>query len=202
MRDSILAALDFKLSAGQITSADHSSARRGIWAAFAKFGMGPNARSNGASLSGIVADFNPPAEPSSTSIQIDVSPNLEIPDNKSTGVSSVLAVPQPGQLARVTVSVDIQHPFIGDLRVALVSPAGTTVVLPYVVLPHQHVPLHEGRRHDPLRKRLLDIHLSYRHRQPLESPYWRNQVAIGILLVVHQQPQHDVHLDSMSRMSI
>ena len=129
MRDSILAALDFKLAAGQLTSGEHSTARQGVWAVFAKFGMGPNARSNGASLSGIVADFNPPVEPISTSVQVEVSPNVSIPDNQSAGVTSVLAVPQSGRIARLTVSVDIQHPFIGDLKVALITPQGTTVAL-------------------------------------------------------------------------
>jgi extracellular elastinolytic metalloproteinase len=60
MRDSILAALDAMLTAGELGSDDHSAAQDGIWAAFAKFGMGPDAHSNGASLSGIIADFNKP----------------------------------------------------------------------------------------------------------------------------------------------
>ena len=60
LHDSILAALDAMLNSGQLDSGEHSEARNGIWTAFAKFGMGPNARSNGASLSGIVADFTTP----------------------------------------------------------------------------------------------------------------------------------------------
>ena len=60
MRDSILAALDAMLTAEKLDSGEHVGARGGIWTAFAKFGMGPGARSNGASLSGIVADFNTP----------------------------------------------------------------------------------------------------------------------------------------------
>jgi extracellular elastinolytic metalloproteinase len=56
-RDSILAALDAMLTSGKLSPDEHSTAQNGIWAAFAKFGMGPRARSNGASLSGIVADF-------------------------------------------------------------------------------------------------------------------------------------------------
>jgi extracellular elastinolytic metalloproteinase len=57
MRDAILNALDGRLKAGQLTSDEHASARSGIWKAFAKFGMGPRARSNGAYLHGIVPDF-------------------------------------------------------------------------------------------------------------------------------------------------
>ena len=60
MRDAILQALDHKQSSGQLSLPDALTAKKGIWAAFAKFGMGPGARSNGAQLSGIVADFNLP----------------------------------------------------------------------------------------------------------------------------------------------
>ncbi len=60
MRDSILAALDDMLTAEKLDPDAHAAARSGIWTAFAKFGMGPGARSNGASLSGIVADFDTP----------------------------------------------------------------------------------------------------------------------------------------------
>ena len=61
MRDSILTALGDQFAAGQVTAAEHATRLAGIWEAFAKFGMGPNAQSNGASLSGIVADFSTPA---------------------------------------------------------------------------------------------------------------------------------------------
>ena len=63
MRDSILLALDDLLGAGQISESTHLTALRGIWRAFARFGMGPGAQSDGAQLTGIVADFNmPPLE--------------------------------------------------------------------------------------------------------------------------------------------
>jgi extracellular elastinolytic metalloproteinase len=60
MRDSILTALDDKLESNQITAEKYNELRRAIWRAFAKFGMGPQAQSNGSSLNGILADFNPP----------------------------------------------------------------------------------------------------------------------------------------------
>jgi extracellular elastinolytic metalloproteinase len=60
MRDSILAALDAMLASGKLGSDEHSTAQSGIWDAFAKFGMGPGAQSNGSSLQGIVADFSTP----------------------------------------------------------------------------------------------------------------------------------------------
>lgn len=130
MRDAIFAALDNKLAAGQLRANEHSAARRDIWAVFAKFGMGPNARSNGASLSGIVPHFQPPGEDiPGPGVQVETSPNLAIPDNQRAGVVSVLAVPRAGRITRVAVSVDIAHTYIGDLHVSLTSPGGSTIVL-------------------------------------------------------------------------
>lgn len=60
MRDAILAALDNMLAAEQVHENRHGEATDGIWAAFAKFGMGPGAASNGAQLTGIRADFDVP----------------------------------------------------------------------------------------------------------------------------------------------
>jgi subtilisin-like proprotein convertase family protein len=96
---------------------------------FAKFGMGPKARSNRASLAGIVADFNPPATVPLSSVSVQSTPNAAIPDNRAAGISSVISIPQTGRLQRITVSVDIKHTFIGDLVVSLQSAVGTRVVL-------------------------------------------------------------------------
>jgi extracellular elastinolytic metalloproteinase len=63
MRDAILAALDGKLTADQLDRAGHHAARRGIWTAFARFGMGPAADCVGATLLGIQADFDLPDLP-------------------------------------------------------------------------------------------------------------------------------------------
>jgi extracellular elastinolytic metalloproteinase len=60
MRDAILAALDAKRDAGQLGDDEHASAHAGLWGAFARFGMGVGARSDGASLEGIVADDSVP----------------------------------------------------------------------------------------------------------------------------------------------
>jgi extracellular elastinolytic metalloproteinase len=59
-RDAIVRALDHKHAAGQLNLQEYATAWRGVWEAFAKFGMGPAARSNGPELSGIVADFTVP----------------------------------------------------------------------------------------------------------------------------------------------
>jgi subtilisin-like proprotein convertase family protein len=131
-RDAILRALDGKRAAGQLTPAQFDAALRGAWAAFAKFGMGPNARSNGATLSGIVADFNvppPTVPPTAPTVKVEGSPNLAIPDNTAAGISHVLSVANEGRIQRLTVSVDIAHTFIGDLTVKLVAPTGKTAVL-------------------------------------------------------------------------
>ncbi len=61
MRDAILAAADTKAASTGMAEADRSALSSGVWAAFAKFGMGPKAASNGAQLSGIVSDTQMPA---------------------------------------------------------------------------------------------------------------------------------------------
>ena len=133
VRDAILRALDNKRAAGQLTQSEHTEARRGIWTAFAKFGMGHRASSNGPSLSGVIGNFELPPDPDQPGIgigiHVEAMPNLPIPDNQPAGVSSVLTVQEAGPITRLTVSVDIEHPFIGDLRVSLTTPGGRTVVL-------------------------------------------------------------------------
>lgn len=62
-RDAILNALDDHLTANQINKNDFTKIQKSVWEAFVKFGMGPNAHSNGAQLSGIVPDFNMPNLP-------------------------------------------------------------------------------------------------------------------------------------------
>jgi extracellular elastinolytic metalloproteinase len=57
-RDAILRALDNMKDANQLNQDEYIAARNGIKKAFAKFGMGPGASSDGPQLSGIVADFN------------------------------------------------------------------------------------------------------------------------------------------------
>jgi extracellular elastinolytic metalloproteinase len=61
-RDGILNALDDLLEVGRMSAADHQIARRAAWETFARYGMGPNARSIGASLLGIEADFDVPLD--------------------------------------------------------------------------------------------------------------------------------------------
>src|SRR5262249_42962521 len=58
-----------------------------------------------------------------------VSPNLAIPDNDTTGVTSTLTYTETGTVASVRVRVNITHTYQGDLEVALIGPDNTTVLL-------------------------------------------------------------------------
>jgi len=53
------------------------------------------------------------------------TPHAAIPDNDAGGISSSISVTQHIEIERVDVRLDIAHPFIGDLSVALESPSGT-----------------------------------------------------------------------------
>ena len=129
MRDSILSALDNKLAGGQLSTDEHTTARRQIWEVFARFGMGINAKSDGAGLTGIVADTSVPQEVTGPQVSMESTPSLEIPDRDPSGISDSLNVSQTGTVRRLSVFVDIRHTFIGDLRVNLVSPERTSVFL-------------------------------------------------------------------------
>jgi M6 family metalloprotease-like protein len=59
----------------------------------------------------------------------EASPNLAIPDNNPTGVSSTIAIGRAGTVGQLKVAVDITHTYIGDLRIEVSSPAGRSVVL-------------------------------------------------------------------------
>jgi extracellular elastinolytic metalloproteinase len=61
MRDAILRALSDLNARGKLDDADFKKARRAVWEAFARFGMGENARSNGPSLEGVLGDNTIPA---------------------------------------------------------------------------------------------------------------------------------------------
>ncbi|WP_372795262.1 reprolysin-like metallopeptidase, partial [Lutibacter sp.] len=54
---------------------------------------------------------------------------LGIPDNNFTGASSILNVTDDKTITDVNVTVNITHPWIGDLTLTLISPKGTSVIL-------------------------------------------------------------------------
>ena len=70
-------------------------------------------------------------EPASefTIVRNESSPYLAIPDNQADGVDSVIYVAEEGVLKDIYVGVAIEHTYIGDLRVALNSPGGESVIL-------------------------------------------------------------------------
>jgi len=56
--------------------------------------------------------------------------NLAVPDNNATGVTNTRAVSGlAGVVTKVTVTVNVTHPYISDLVIDLTSPSGTTVTL-------------------------------------------------------------------------
>lgn len=54
---------------------------------------------------------------------------IDIPDNNAAGIESRIVVPPAGTASAVEVSVDIRHPYRGDLVVKLVCPDGTVTTL-------------------------------------------------------------------------
>lgn len=57
------------------------------------------------------------------------APNMAIPDNDSNGISDSLSFSSPALVSDVKVTVDIEHSYVGDLKVSLISPSGNEVVL-------------------------------------------------------------------------
>ena len=56
---------------------------------------------------------------------------LNIPDNNSTGVTSVISIPgnEVLNITDLNVTVNVIHPWIGDLTLTLISPQGTEIIL-------------------------------------------------------------------------
>jgi M6 family metalloprotease-like protein len=70
-----------------------------------------------------------PSGAASSTIVLKESPGAVIPDNRSTGIERTLSTTSAGKVGDLEVAVEISHTYIGDLRVGLVSPAGTQVIL-------------------------------------------------------------------------
>lgn len=65
----------------------------------------------------------------STSIQIEETPGVTIPDNDPNGIERLLNTAGDGTIRDIAVSVDITHTYIGDLSVSLIAPNGTRIAL-------------------------------------------------------------------------
>jgi len=73
----------------------------------------------------IVATFDEPVE-------LNFFENVRqfaIPDNSATGATSPIDVSRSGESGKITVSVDIRHSYIGDLKVKLYTPSGASATL-------------------------------------------------------------------------
>lgn len=62
-------------------------------------------------------------------IELKESPGTPIPDFPNAGIERTLTATGTAKVGSIEVSVDISHTYLGDLRVSLVSPAGSEIVL-------------------------------------------------------------------------
>ncbi|MCP4043552.1 MAG: M6 family metalloprotease domain-containing protein, partial [Gammaproteobacteria bacterium] len=78
---------------------------------------------------GQAISFSVGTAPPPNTVHEETSPNLMIPDNKPTGISSVLVVSANGEVTSISIGIEIIHSWISDLKVSLRSPSGMSVVL-------------------------------------------------------------------------
>lgn len=77
-----------------------------------------------------VSDEPPPPDlPEPDVIRGESRPELRIPDAAPGGVDDAIALTGEGNVAGITIAVDITHPYVGDLTVTLVAPSGQRAVL-------------------------------------------------------------------------
>lgn len=67
--------------------------------------------------------------PQGTIFQGSSSPGTSIPDRDDTGIKDTIDCDKNFSISSIKVSVDITHTYIGDLRLTLISPSGTPVIL-------------------------------------------------------------------------
>ena len=66
---------------------------------------------------------------SQRSIQLQNNTSAAIPDNNPQGIVSVIQVADSAIVRDVQVALDIDHTYLGDLEISLVSPSGSVVML-------------------------------------------------------------------------
>ncbi|MEL6180290.1 MAG: proprotein convertase P-domain-containing protein, partial [Myxococcota bacterium] len=71
----------------------------------------------------------PACQPEPTAGELSNLNPVDIPDNAPAGASSTIEVEAEGFATALTVTVEIEHTFIGDLIVTLTSPDGRTSIL-------------------------------------------------------------------------
>jgi subtilisin-like proprotein convertase family protein/V8-like Glu-specific endopeptidase len=80
---------------------------------------------NGLQIIGNAAEQEASELVSAESGAVDVA----IPDNTAAGVTARLTLDHPGRVSRLGVRLRVAHPYPGDLKVELVHPDGTRIVL-------------------------------------------------------------------------
>jgi extracellular elastinolytic metalloproteinase len=138
-RDALFAALDAMQSARGLTAAEHDAIASAMWKVCARFGMGPAAQSNGASLQGVTADFSTPAStPTTPAAPASWAPWHRIFQG-SQGCVATCSVTSPDRLEVFLVGADGgiynsfrqgSNPWSGLLRIGAATdrvPAGTVV---------------------------------------------------------------------------
>jgi M6 family metalloprotease-like protein len=72
----------------------------------------------------------PSTAPARADVRGDGNPKpLPIPDHDPAGVASAVTLESPALARRIRIDVEIEHQYIGDLRVEIVSPKGRRAVL-------------------------------------------------------------------------
>ncbi len=65
----------------------------------------------------------------SRQIQQQNTTSVAIPDNNPQGITSTIQIAETGTVRSMQISVAIDHSFLGDLQISLISPANQTVLL-------------------------------------------------------------------------
>ncbi|MCP5046482.1 MAG: S8 family serine peptidase, partial [bacterium] len=73
------------------------------------------------SLEAVIAD--------SGELRVQSSPGMTIPDNKPAGINDTITVSDTRPVNDLRVEVDITHTWIGDLKIELTGPGGSSVLL-------------------------------------------------------------------------
>lgn len=81
------------------------------------------------SAPGSVITFSSGMSSIPSAIVVSSSPNLVIPDNHAAGVASHVSVNSAGEIQALSISVQIIHSWISDLKLSLRSPSGTSAIL-------------------------------------------------------------------------
>jgi hypothetical protein len=131
-RDAILLAADRFAADRDEGDTERADFVQTIWEVFARYGMGPGARTGGAeTLTGIVPDFTAPTRPGPQPepepgevVEGSAHPGITIPDNDPVDVSSAIELVDAGDIRSLQVSVEIMHTYRCDLQVDLVAPDG------------------------------------------------------------------------------